>query len=140
MNVWKKILNSSIFIITIMLIIATFFFYLTGRRNNVKAAEVKEQLDISAFTISGLKLTIEDQRQTYIALIDQRDKDRKTISELRETSRRLGAFVINQRNIIREITSGDNAIRKSSGTITIRLEDSIKEVDELIEFFKNRED
>ncbi len=140
MNVWKKILNSSIFIIIIMLIIATFFFYITGRRSTIKAAEVKEQLDISAFTISGLELIIKDQRQTNIALIDQREKDRKTISELKETSEKLGAFVINQRNIIREITSGDNAIRKSSGTITIRLEDSIKEVDELIEFFKNRED
>ena len=136
----KKLYSGIITLLFIVVTIAAILLFVTGRRNNIKAAEVKEQLDISAFTISGLELTIKDTRQTNTALINQRDKDRKTISELRETSRKLGTFVVNQRNIIREITSGDNAIRKSSGTITIRLEDSIKEVDELIEFFKNRED
>ena len=134
----KKPYSVIITILFIIVVLAAVLLFINGRRNNIKAAEVKTQLNISISRISGLESTIERQRQTYISLIAQRDKDRKTISELRETSRKLGAFVAKQRNIIREITSGDNAIRKASGTITIRLEDSIKEVDSIIEFFKNR--
>ncbi len=136
----KKLYSLGVTILFIVAACTAILLFASGRRNNIKAAEVEKQLNISVQRISGLELTIEAQRQTHIGLIDQRDKDRKTISELRETSRKLGAFVAKQRNIIREITSGDNAIRKSSGTITIRLEDSIKEVEDLINFIKNRKD
>ena len=136
----KKLYSLGITILFIVAACTAILLFASGRRNNIKAAEVEKQLNISVQRISGLELTIEAQRQTHIDLIAQRDEDRKTISELRETSRKLGAFVAQQRNIIREITSGDNAIRKSSGTITIRLEDSIKEVEDLINFIKNRKD
>ncbi len=136
----KKSYSIILTILFIIVVLTAVLLFISGRRNNIKAAEVEEQLNISVQRISGLELTIEAQRQTHIGLIAQRDEDRKTISELRETSRKLGAFVAQQRNIIREITSGDNAIRKASGTITIRLENSIREVDSIIEFIKNRKD
>ena len=144
MNERKKF---NFILFSIIFIVAFVGFFLGSRAGNTKVAEVEKQLGIVTKSVDGFKFSIKIQREENIKLRELHDKDTETIknlrqsnSEISETNRKLGKLSIRQREIIREITSGNKKIRSASGTITIGIRDTIKEVDKLIEFIKNRED
>ena len=117
---------------------AAVLLFINGRRNNIKAAEVKTELNKATETIARLNKSIEDANKEIQNLSDLHNKDRKTISEFKETIRKTGSLIIWQRNIISELTTGNEQLGRGSSAITEGLGQSIEEIDGIIEFIKNR--